>query len=82
MVLKQRFAEGRTNYKDIGNDWMYIQNAAQHEFNNILKDHFVNEANGKDCIGFICWGKEIEPIYKDFPQWIYSSDGQLFMTLA
>lgn len=83
MILKQRFADGRTNYKDIGNDFMFIQPMAD-DFEMWAKDHFTDKEQKmkEDCIGFICYSKTSEPIFKDFPQWIYSNDGQLFMTLS
>lgn len=83
MILKQRFADGRTNYKDIGNDFMFIQPMAD-DFEMWAKDHFTEKEQKmkEDCIGFICYNKTSEPIFKDFPQWIYSNDGQLFMILS
>ncbi len=81
MVLKQRFAEGRTNYKDIGEDFMYVQKHSG-EFDKLLHQHIDTEPYRNACLGFITWGKDAEPIYEDFPQWIYSNDGQLFMTLV
>lgn len=82
MVLKQRFAEGRTNYIDIGSKWTYTQKFSKH-FETHIEEYFTNVKNAKDCIGLIEYGeKEIEPIYEGFPQWIYSDDGKLFMTLV
>ena len=81
MLLKQRFAEGRTNVIDIGDDFMLIQQNAE-DFEMRLQEHFKENELQKDCIAFVCYGKKEEPIYKDFPQWIYTNDGQLFMTLV
>jgi hypothetical protein len=82
MVLKQRFADGRTNYIDLGNDFTYIQPVAE-EFDAYSVIDKMSEVEKEDCKGFICYGEQKhEPIYKDFPQWIYSNDGQLFMTLV
>lgn len=81
MVLKQRFADGRTNYKYIGDDWMLIQQN-ESNFEMILGRNIPNDEMRKDCIAFVCYEKNEEPIFKDFPQWIYSNDGQLFMSLT
>jgi len=82
MVLKQRFSEGNTNYADLGSSFVYIQ-VSNPDFERLLQTHLNTDAFRKDCIGFIMYGdNRTEPIYKDFPQWIYSSDGQLFMTLV
>ena len=84
MVLKQRFSEGRTNYIDIGNNFMYIQKSCS-TYSEYVGEHFTKSDDAKDCVGWIMYGdghRETEPIYKDFPQWIYSNDGQLFMTLV
>jgi len=82
MILKQRFADGRTAYTDIGNQWLYIQQIAS-EFKDLAKEYFRSPELEKDCIGLIQYGdRKTEPIYKDFPQWIYSNDGQLFMNLT
>jgi hypothetical protein len=81
MVLKQRFAEGRTNYIDIGSEWQYIQ-VNSGLFESRIEAHFQNKENAKGCIGLIEFKGNTEPIYKDFPQWIYSNDGKLFMTLT
>ncbi len=81
MVLKQRFADGRTAYTDIGEQWLYIQPAAT-EFKGLAYEYLRSPEPEKDCIGLIQYGKrQLEPIFKDFPQWIYSNDGQLFLTL-
>jgi hypothetical protein len=81
MVLKQRFADGRTAYTNIGEQWLYIQQNAK-DFGDIRAHHFEGAIEEKDCIGLIQYGdRKTEPIYKDFPQWIYSNEGQLFMTL-
>ena len=83
MVLKQRFQSGRTNYTDIGDDFMYTQFFGD-GFGDIAKRAEMNEQDLKDCIGFIHYAtyKKQIPIYKDFPQWIYSNDGKLFSTLT
>jgi hypothetical protein len=82
MILKQRFADGRTAYADIGNQWLYIQKAAA-EFEELSKEFIRSPELEKDCIGLIQYGeRQIEPIYADFPQWILSNDGQLFMTIV
>lgn len=82
MILKQRFADDKTAYTDIGGQWVYIQQSAT-EFKEIAAEYFRNSELEKDCIGFIRHrDRETEPIYKDFSQWIHSNDGQLFMTLS
>ncbi len=82
MILKQRFADGRTNFKDIGNDFMIVTRASQEDFNHYAKKHCPpGHAEDEKLISFVLFGKEVEPIYDDFPQWIYSNDGQLFLTL-
>jgi len=82
MILKQRFADGRTAYTDIGDQWLYIQKSAD-EFKELVKDYTRSPELEKDCIGLIEYGeRKLEPIYTDFPQWVYSNDGQLFMTLT
>jgi len=82
MILKQRFADGRTAYTDIGEQWLYIQQHAE-EFKDAYVHHFAGAVTDKDCIGLIQYGNQkTEPIYKNFPQWIYSNDGQLFMTIV
>jgi len=82
MVLKQRFADGRTAYTNIGEQWLYIQQNAK-EFQDTAAHYFEGSGAEKDCIGLIQYGnRQTEPIYKDFPQWVYSNDGQLFLTLT
>lgn len=83
MVLKQRFEHGRTAYTDIGDNFLYIQQNAE-EFKDACAHHFEGRTEfEKDCIGLIQYGeRKTEPIYKDFPQWVYSNDGQLFITLT
>jgi len=82
MILKQRFADGRTAYTDIGDQWLYIQKPAG-EFKDLVKDFTRSPELEKDCIGLIEYGeRKMEPIYIDFPQWVYSNHGQLFMTLT
>ena len=39
MILKQRFADGRTAYTNIGEQWLYIQPAAN-EFQEMAKEYF------------------------------------------
>lgn len=81
MILKQRFADGRTNYIDLGDSFTYIQPIAE-EFNRYADVHKLNAKEREDCAGFVCNGQNEVPIFNDFPQWIYSNDGQLFMKLA
>lgn len=81
MVLKQRFADGRTNYIDIGNDFLYIQRNSP-DFETLAQAELNTDAYRKACIGFVCYDKKSEPIYEDFQQWVYSNDGQLFLTLV
>lgn len=83
MVLKQRFEQGRTQFIDIGNDWMLIQQNAV-DFEMIKKEHFTGSDNlGNDVHAFILYGdRKQEPLYRDFPQWVYTNDGQLFLTLT
>lgn len=82
MILKQRFEQGRTAYTDIGEQFLYIQQNAP-EFKELAAEYFRSPELEKDCIGLIQHGnRKTEPIYKDFPQWIYSNDGQLFITLT
>ena len=81
MILKQRFADGRTAYTDIGDQFLHIQPNAT-EFKELAADYLRSPEIEKDCIGLIQHGeRQIEPLYKDFPQWIYSNDGKFFMTL-
>ncbi len=82
MMLKQRFDEGRTNYTDIGKDFMYTEFFGD-GFDDITKQMGLNEDSKKDCKGVIHDGRGLQiPIYNVFPQWIYTNDGQLFMTLV
>jgi len=82
MILKQRFSDGRTAYTDIGDQWLYIQKSAD-EFKDLAQHYIRSPELEKDCIGLIEYGEgKTEPIYADFPQWIYSNDGKLFMTLT
>ena len=82
MILKQRFEDGKTAFTDIGDQWLYIQRAAP-EFKDIASDYFKNEDLEKDCLGLIRYGdRKTEPVYKDFPQWVISNEGKLFMTLV
>jgi len=82
MVLKQRFADGRTAYTNIGEQFLYIQQNAV-EFKDACAHYFEGRNFETDCIGLIQYGeRKTEPIYKDFPQWVYSNDGQLFLTLS
>lgn len=82
MVLKQRFATGRTSYEDIGSKWSYVQPADEETFDSYCKIHKMNEKEMVDCVGFICYDRGSIPIFKDFPQWIYSNDGSLFLQLV
>lgn len=82
MILKQRFADGRTAYTDIGNQWLYIQQPSN-SFKELMAGYFKSGELGVDCIGFIEYGdRRVEPIFKTFPQWIYSNEGSLFMNLT
>lgn len=81
MVLKQRFADGRTNYVDIGRDWTHIQQGAE-EYEKYCEIDRMNEKLKSTCKGFICYERTHIPIFRDFPQWVYSNDGQLFLTLV
>jgi hypothetical protein len=79
MVLKQRFAEGKTQFIDIGENFVIIT-PANENWNDVIKRdkdvHSVIEFTGHN-------GKsQFEPLYTDFYQWIYSNDGQLFLTLT
>ena len=81
MILKQRFAEGNTNYIDLGDTFVYRKRGSE-DFETLLQRHLNTDAYRRDCIGFVLFGdKHVEPIYRDFPQWVYSNDGKLFMTL-
>lgn len=83
MVLKQNFQTGRTNYTDIGNDWMYTEFFGD-GFSDIAKRLGLNDQSIKDCKGFIDFNNDKNhiPIYKDFEQSVYSDDGKLFLTLV
>lgn len=83
MILKQRFGDGRTNYIDIGDDFMYTQFMGD-GFKDLVESEGMGEDAQKDCLGFIhnTMDKKQIPIYKDFPQWIYSNDGKLFLNLT
>lgn len=80
MVLKIRYASGRTNYKDIGSDFQFVQRHSD-DFDKFFEGEFQDKKMGEGCDGFIVFEKDIEPIYNIFPAWIYSNDGQLFMNL-
>ena len=80
MVLKQRFADGKTHYIYIGNSWLYIQPASPLWPDEI--ESYFKDAKSDGCVGFIQYEKETEPIFDCYPQWIYSDDGKLFMTLV
>jgi len=84
MVLKQRFSDGRTQFIDIGDDWMLIQqNAADFEMQKTAHFGDLAATHGKDVHAFICYGdRKTEPLYKGYPQWIYSNDGRLFMNVG
>jgi len=83
MVLKQRFQDGRTNYTDIGDDFMYTQFMGD-GFKDLAEREGMGEDAQKDCLGFIhsTMDKKAIPIYKNFQQWVYSNNGKLFMTLS
>lgn len=82
MVLKQRFADGRTAYTDIGDSFLLLTRAEK-EFEDLAEEYFRTTELQKDCIALIQYGeRKTEPIYTDFPQWIYSNNGQLFLTLT
>lgn len=82
MILKQRFADGKTAYTNIGDQFVYLQQNHP-DFKQVADEYINNQCMIKDCFGIICYGdRKREPIYKDFPQWIMSNDGQLFMTLV
>lgn len=77
MILKQRLRDGFTQFIDIGGNFT-ISTPANNEWN-------PNES--KDVHGIVSYcdnnGKlQHEPLYIDFPQWLYSNDGQLFITLT
>lgn len=86
MVLKQRFADGRTNFTDIGNDFQ-IETPASPEWGCALKN--LDKDFKTDVVAVLTYNINQatsdhvmqELIYKDFQQWIYSNDGQLFLTL-
>lgn len=80
MVLKQRFADGRTQFIDIGNNFVIITPA--HENWNMQK--VMNKEDVHSIIEYVDYNShlQVEPLYKDFLQWIYSNDGQLFLTLT
>ena len=61
---------------------MYLQQNAE-EFKDAVAHYFEGRTEfEKDCVGLIQYGdRKTQPIYKDFPQWIYTDEGKLFMTL-
>lgn len=76
MVLKQRLQDGKTQFIDIGDNFLVITPYSKE----------WNPTQSKDIHSVISYcdyeGKlQHEPLYKDFFQWIYSNDGQLFLTL-
>jgi len=80
MVLKQRFSDGKTQFIDIGNDFLLLQPHSEEWVHNDI-------AMSKDANAVIMYrdssGNHMEEwLYKDFPQWIYSNDGQLFLNLT
>lgn len=82
MIFKQRFEHGRTNFKDIGSDFMIVTRASD-EFQDIVNKHFHDGTDKKDIHAFLLYGeREIEPLYIDFQQWIYTNDGQMFLNLT
>lgn len=77
MILKQRLRDGFTQFINIGNNFTILTPAN--------KDW--NPAESKDVHSIITYSDykgtmQHEPLYIDFPQWIYSNDGQLFLTLT
>lgn len=87
MVLKQRFANGRTNYTEIGNSFQ-VETPASEGWSDTLNKR--NELCKTDVVAILSYNintgtedKTVhEPIYKDFRQWLYSNSGQLFLTLT
>jgi len=87
MVLKQRFADGRTHFIDIGGNFQ-IETPVSPEWDKTWQGHAMTFKT--DVVAVITYSVNVngedkimhEPIYKDFPQWIYSNDGQLFKTLV
>lgn len=82
MVLKIRYQDGRTNYKDIGSEFQYVQKHSV-DFDKFFKEEFKMDAKmGEGCEGFIVHDTGADPIFNTFPALIYSNDGKLFMTLV
>lgn len=84
MILKQRFAEGKTQFIDIGSNFLIVTKASA-EYDSVSDRHFNGDKVWrKDVYAFIEYGEkgDIEPLFDDFLQWIYSNDGQLFLTLT
>lgn len=79
MILKIRFAPGRTQYIDLGNEFLFYEQQSE-EYPGLLKDMGINPESEKDCIGVVS-GKDSTPIYNCFVTEIFSNDGQLFMVL-
>jgi hypothetical protein len=83
MILKQRFANGRTQFIDIGSDFLVLTRANEN-WDMELTNYFgkENAPLSKDVHALIQYSeRKTEPLYIGFPQWIYSNDGQLFQTL-
>ena len=86
MILKQRFAEGRTHFIDIGNNFQ-IETPASPEWDKTWQGYSTFKT---DVVAVVSYSVNTqgedrimhEPIYKDFSQWIYSNNGQLFLTLT
>lgn len=80
MVLVQKFSDGKTQYIDIGNNFVIITP--------VSNEWVVNEVNmSKDAHMMLSYcdyngNCQYEPLYNDFKQWIYSNNGQLFMNLT
>lgn len=77
MILKQRLGDGQTHFIDIGNSFSIITKAYKEWDNNTYKDahSLISYMDDKGVLRH-------EPLYKDFIQWIYSNDGQLFLNLG
>ena len=77
MILKQRLADGKTQFIDLGNNFVIITSAAQDWSPMQSKDVY-------QIISYMDYNGKLqhEPLYKDFLHWIYSNDGQLFLNLT
>jgi hypothetical protein len=80
MVLKQRFSEGKTHFIDIGDNFLLLQpHSDEWKHNNI---NMSKDAHAVIMFTDIHGKSQEEWLYKDFPQWIYTNDGQLFLNLT